>query len=249
MGTRYDDLKPIVAGICKRASELGQEPPLIGTAFLDGGYQRYPHPQDSQEKVRAFLELLYEVGDKGIRPFRPLHPDIDKALLYTSSDDEAEQLLEHLQSEGLVTYKLGDNGMYFDLKLTKNGRDQVESGLKVLPLAGLLREDILTGSEATDTRIRHARELFFQEPQTMELMRSACVELASVLESMRKGLATYFSSTDEDTFFAVVNKFDIRHNNERTKQLEYPEQLEWVFYTLLNTINTYVKLRNRLVTT
>jgi len=37
-----------------------------------------------------------------------------------------------------------------------------------------------------------------------------------------------------------------RHNKAVIKELIHPEQVEWVFYSLLNSINTYYKLRSRL---
>ena len=78
----------------------------------------------------------------------------------------------------------------------------------------------------------------------MDRMRSACETLSYVLERLRTELEAYFSTKDIADFFQLVNRFDIRHNKETTKALQHPEQLEWVFYTLLNTINTYIKIKN-----
>ncbi len=53
-----------------------------------------------------------------------------------------------------------------------------------------------------------------------------------------------FDSDTED-FFNIVNNFDIRHNKNRVKLINNEEQLEWIFYSLLNTINTYVKMKRK----
>ncbi|MBK8343770.1 MAG: hypothetical protein IPL12_10940 [Bacteroidetes bacterium] len=63
--------------------------------------------------------------------------------------------------------------------------------------------------------------------------------------TIKKDLFNYFDSKDVNAFFQIVNDFDIRHNKISTKVLEHPEQLEWVFYTLLNSINMYVKLKTK----
>lgn len=55
-----------------------------------------------------------------------------------------------------------------------------------------------------------------------------------------------FTKGDTNVFFKIINDFDIRHNKNTTRQIEFPEQLEWIFYSLLNTINTYTKLKQRL---
>jgi len=43
----------------------------------------------------------------------------------------------------------------------------------------------------------------------------------------------------------MVNNFNIRHNKTSTKVIEHEVQLEWIFYSLLNTITTYIKIRNK----
>jgi hypothetical protein len=88
--------------------------------------------------------------------------------------------------------------------------------------------------------------LFFKEPQTMDRMRSACESLSFVLEPLREDLKKYFNSKDTEAFFNIVNNFDIRHNKEQTKDIQYQEQLEWIFYSLLNTITIYTKLKDRI---
>jgi hypothetical protein len=52
---------------------------------------------------------------------------------------------------------------------------------------------------------------------------------------------------DTEYFFRIVNEFSIRHNKLSTKRINSEEQLEWVFYCLLNTINTYVKMKRKVL--
>lgn len=37
--------------------------------------------------------------------------------------------------------------------------------------------------------------------------------------------------------FAIVNENDIHHNKNSTRAIEHEKQFEWIFYSLLNTIN------------
>jgi len=60
------------------------------------------------------------------------------------------------------------------------------------------------------------------------------------LEPLREELKKTFTS-DTKIFFRIVNEFNVKHNKERTKNIQHEEQLEWIFYSLLNTINTYSK--------
>jgi len=116
-----------------------------------------------------------------------------------------------------------------------------------IPLIGLVSQEITTGDNAIDAKINQARSLFFSDYPSMDNMRSACEALCFVLEPLRyNGLKSVIADADVELFFQMVNKFDIRHNNHHTKTLKHPEQLEWVFYSLLNTINTYTKLKKRL---
>lgn len=101
------------------------------------------------------------------------------------------------------------------------------------------------GSPEIDRKINHAYSLFSQENSSIEDKRSACEELSFVLEPFREDLSMYFSKKDVNHFFDLVNNFDIRHNRETTKKLVFVEQVEWVFFGLLNTILTYGKLKKR----
>ena len=77
-------------------------------------------------------------------------------------------------------------------------------------------------------------------------MRSACETLIYILDPLRKDLETYFKQKDISDFFQIVNNFDIRHKKESTKDIINEEQLEWIYFSLLNTINTYTKLQKKI---
>lgn len=127
--------------------------------------------------------------------------------------------------------------------MTGIGKDKAKKQLPKMPMFGLVSQEITSGDTAIDLKINEVRQRFFSEPQSMENMRSACETLSYVLEPLRKDISTVLPSRDVSDFFLIVNTFDIRHNKDTTKNLIYPEQLEWVFYTLLNSINTYIKLK------
>ena len=103
--------------------------------------------------------------------------------------------------------------------------------------------NIDSGSTEIDRKLNHAYNLFSQDNATIEDKRSACEELSFILEPFRNELTKYFTNKDVNHFFDLVNNFDIRHNKEITKKLVYVEQIEWVFYGLLNTLITYIKMR------
>lgn len=145
-----------------------------------------------------------------------------------------------------VQYNKPNFTKYSNILLTEYGLTQGEKVSSQIPLFGLANQSIKTGDPITDKKINHARELFFREPSTMDNMRSACEALSFVLEPLRDELAPTITTADVNEFFLIINRFDVRHNKASTKSLVYPEQLEWVFYSLLNTINTYTKLKSRL---
>ncbi len=129
--------------------------------------------------------------------------------------------------------------------MTSLGKEEAKKALPKMPLFGLISQTLTTGDEEIDAKINLARELFYTEPLSMDKMRSACETLIYILEPLRDSLKSYFGQKDVSDFFQIVNTFDIRHNKDSTKTIMYEEQLEWIFYTLLNTINTYSKLKRR----
>ena len=121
---------------------------------------------------------------------------------------------------------------------------EVEKGTSKLPIFGLIDQKIITGRLEDDRNIAHAKSLFFGKDSTLESKRSACQTLSFVLEPLHENLKKSFEG-DTEVFFRIVNEFAIRHNKERTKNIQHEEQIERIFYSLLNTINVYVKMKRK----
>ena len=241
----------LIAGICKHRTLDNKEPVLIDSSFIREGYKTLNPPIDFEEKAYQFLKYIYSYGGRENREFE-FNSTRDYPLAY-SNQEEFDRIMDHLESEYFITvrkkHRLGGQNsryLYIGVKLTSQGKTEAEKAIPKMPLFGLISQEISTGNIEIDERINHARKLFFDEPVTIDNMRSACETLSYVLEPLRKDLEEFFKTKDVSDFFQIVNSFDIRHNKEHTKDLVHPEQLEWVFYSLLNTINTFVKLKQRL---
>ena len=245
--------RPILAGICRNAFESKQEPPIIDEEFIVEGLKNTPYPKEFKEKARHLLKFIYENGGKEYKSVT-YQADKDYPICYANDMDEFGRIMNLLVNKkywldcaNYIGTEEGP-GVYFGLTLTESGVEEVERELPSIPMAGLIQQKISTGDAFTDAQINNALRLFTIEPKKLENMRSACETLAYVLEPLRRELSKsgYFAEKDVSDFFQIVNEFDIRHNNNKTKNIEHPEQLEWVFYSLLNTINTYIKLKARL---
>ncbi|MES2827683.1 MAG: hypothetical protein V4687_06005 [Bacteroidota bacterium] len=241
--------RDILSGISKNRT-LNGEPPIVFTSeFVNGGYNSINPPIDFEEKAFHFLRYLYKHGGKENKAFE-LKSGADCMIAY-AAPDEFKRILDYLNDESFINIGnanrlAGGTIFYQRVKVTSFGKDEAIKGLPKLPLYNLVSQEITTGDAAIDKKINHARALFFDKPDSRDKMRSACETLSHILEPLRDELESYFSTKDVSAFFQIVNTFDIRHNKDTTKTLEHPEQLEWVFYTLLNTINTYYKIKKRL---
>jgi hypothetical protein len=241
---------PILAGICRNAFENGEEPPILSGEFILHELKNLDYPKTFREKLKHLLKYMYAHGGDDFKAFR-FNSYWDRTICYCEDHFEMNKVLEHLRNKGLI--EIGDSaGMaqdvteFIDVVMTDEGIAEVEKELPKIPMLGLVSQDITTGDTETDEKINHAKKLFFSEPSTMDNMRSACEALSYVLEPLRADLNVAITIADVNTFFRLVNDFDVRHNKPHTINLVHPEQLEWVFYSLLNTINTYTKLKKRL---
>jgi hypothetical protein len=246
------DKYPILAGLCRAAFEAGTEPLEITTQFKLAAVQSLSYPKTFKEKVPHLLRLLYDRGGKDFKP-TDLNSAFDYPLCYAEDDLEFERIIQYMLDKYWLTYTkkmIWSLGVYRyqGILLTDSGIDEVEKALPKVPMISLVSQQISTGDFDIDEKINYAKKLFFNDPQTLNDMRSACETLSYVLEPLREDLKGVISAGDVEAFFQLVNKFDIRHNKAHTLNLKHPEQLEWVFYSLLNTINTYTKLGARLLT-
>ena len=240
----------IIGGICKYRTLNGLDPILIDSDFIREGFKKHDPPIEFEAKCAMLNRTLYQLYGKENREFE-LRADRHFALGY-ANPEEFIRIVDKLKSDHLIDFKkkhpmsrIVGNVLYMGVKMTNGGIREAKKALPKMPMFGLVSQEIETGDATLDNKINQSRALFFSEPRTLEAMRSACETLSHILEPYRNDLKNYFSSKDVSDFFQIVNQFDIRHNKDSTKNLIEPEQLEWVYYTLLNTLNTYVKLKNK----
>lgn len=239
----------ILAGICRYAFINNSEPPIITTELLENFQDTMAYPKNFKEKLFVLIKFLYDSGAKDYKP-TTLFSVQDFTLAFAEDSNEFIRLMDYGEEHYLISCKnkvrmSGGQYNYFDVLLTDEGINEIEKDKPNLPMLGLANQDINTGNPQLDIKIEHAKKLFFKDGGNLEDKRSACESLCFVLEPLREDLKTFFSVSDVNDFFKIVNNFDIRHNKEHTKRLEHEEQFEWIFYSLLNTINTYTKLKNK----
>lgn len=239
-----------LAGICWNAFEDKVEPPLINTEFITNGIKSTPVPKTIKEKGYHLLKFMYQRGGNHFADFE-FSSSEDFTIPYATGEEEFNKIMNTLKARHFIKIEtnLGMSGhivVYKGITLTDLGIAEVEKELPNIPMIGLLNQTIATGNKEIDEKINHSKKLFFDDPENMEMKRSACETLVFILEPLRSECEVLFSKGDTSDFFKIVNEFDIRHNKDRTKQIQYPEQLEWIFYSLLNTINTYSNLKKKL---
>ncbi|MGA2297667.1 MAG: hypothetical protein ABSG15_08990 [FCB group bacterium] len=244
------DIKFSLLGIARNCFDNHEEPPVFNLDFINEGIKSYNLPKSFNEKVFHCLKYLYEHGGKENYKFN-FNSTMDFPVTYSDSD-EFIRVVEYIEKMGWIEIKkthpmsaFGREKIFMDVELTPDGLLEVEKSLPQIPLIGLVSQEISTGDNDIDDKIKHAKDLFFKEYSNTNDKRSACEELSYILEPLRDKLSNFFSASDVSDFFQLVNRFDVRHNKSGTINLVYEEQLEWVFYTLLNTINIYVKLSHK----
>jgi len=243
------DNKWILAGLCRHAFESKTEPPIIDTEFLKRFINDTDYPRTFREKVQILLKFIYDNGGKDYKP-KKFHSAMDYPLAFAESEEEFTRVMDYCEDHSFIKWRICTpmslgRKQYIDVVLTDLGIEEVLKDQPNIPMIGLVDQEIQTGNPSIDIKIQKAKKLFFEESSGMEEKRNACEQLSFVLEPLREELKDFFSSSDVSDFFQVVNRFDIRHNKPNTIKLKFEEQLEWIFYSLLNTINTYTKLSKR----
>jgi hypothetical protein len=239
-----EDEKLILAGIARNNAESNIPAFEFTAAFLKQ-LKSQPIPYSFEDRARHFLRYLYDRGGKQYKQF-DIDPVNDSPIAYASGE-EFERMIVYLEDEGWInTGHQYIGGEYHGLKITKEGIREVEKGQPKMPMVGLVNQKITTGDVSIDGTIEQARKAFFDDPTSFESKRSACETLSFVLEPLRKELDGMFEG-DTEVFFRIVNDFSVRHNKPSTKRINHEEQLEWIFYSLLNTINTYYKMRRKTI--
>lgn len=243
----YQQILPILSGICRHHFEKYKRPFILSEDILDGGYKEWYYPSHFKEKAYYFLKYVFESGGAEYQGFY-FRPAFDYPLAFAKDRGEFARIISKLKDDYFIDTEnemIAEGGtiVYLELKLTKYGIEEIEKDLPIVPLVGLVDQEITTGDLSVDEKINHAKKLFFNPNSTSEDKRSSCETLSFILEPYREDLKNFFNKADVSDFFRIVNEFDIRHNKENTKTLQHDEQLEWIFYTLLNTITCYTKLK------
>jgi len=243
--------KSIITSICRHHYEKYKTSFEVKHDFAKGGYKEINYPSNFNEKAYFYLKYLYDIGGNEYRSF-DIKPFVDYPISYANNINEYIRILTKLENEGLVetstkTYTVGGHISFLNLSLKTDGIDKVEELFPNIPMLSLISHEIQTGDTGIDDKLNQARKLFFKKDSTFEDKRNACETLSFVLEPLREELKDYFANADVSTFFQLVNNFDIRHNKDYTNNLELPEQLEWVFYTLLNSISCFMKIKRNTI--
>lgn len=239
----------IFSGIIRNHFEEYKTPFYVNSDFIVKGYKEYSYPSEFNDKAQYFLKYLYNNGGNEGREFQFVYDDY--ALAYAKSKEEFQKIIGKLIKQGFIEYvrkpakNMAGVLLNFSIELTPLGEKEVEKNLPAVPLFGLVNQDVFTGDTSIDDKILHAKKLFFKSESTFDDKRSACETLSFVLEPIREELKTVLTDADVSAFFQIVNTFDIRHNKDNTKNIEHVEQLEWIFYSLLNSIICYYKLKNK----
>lgn len=236
----------IYRGLIRHHYEKYKEYMKITSDFIDTGCAGCDYPKNFFEKCLTFLTYLYENGGSEYKSFN--FTCNDYALAYSEDNYDFQNIIEYLIDDGKIEHRhrpainSARIMINFEIRLTIDGIKYVERELPVVPLGHLINENIFTYNKKIDDSIKHAKKLFFKENSTKDDKRSACEALSFVLEPIREELKKVLTSSDVSDFFEIVNTFDIRHNKESTKSIQHEEQLEWIFYSLLNSIICYYKL-------
>lgn len=241
--------KLVLAGICKNRALSGDDVTYLNAEFISTGYKNINYPKDFEGKCLHFLKYLYQHGGK-----ENLLKHLDSESYHTiayASIEECSRIIQNLIDYEFLSckqpnYLPGGAMIFYDVKMTTTGKIEAQKHLPQIPLFGLVNQDITMGNAQIDSKINHARTMFFDEPRTMDKMRSACETLIFIMEPLRKSFGRFQIEKDVDDFFHMVNKFEIRHNKNTTIKFVHEEQLEWLFYCLLSTINLYVKMNKKM---
>jgi hypothetical protein len=241
---------PILAGMCRSYNELKQTPPLIDTSLVDNSSTLNP-PSTPKEKLFHFLKLIYDMGGKDLVAFDFVSTK-DYPLVYGKDAGEFNDILKLADSKSLIEIgnrlPMAQNTVqYRNVRLTDYGIQEVEQVRPSIPMRDLLSNEFFTGDLKIDGQISHAKKLFLQEPRTTENLRSACEQLSFIAEPIRSELEkSKGNDVDFDTFFNIVNNFEVRHNKVSNKPIHFSEQYEFIFYGLLNALIFYYKSKNRI---
>ena len=87
---------PVLAGICRNASENGQEPPMITTEFIQHGIKNMSYPKSFKEKCRHLLKYIYDRGGIDFK-FFTFNSIKDYPICYSDDHEDFKRIMEYLE--------------------------------------------------------------------------------------------------------------------------------------------------------
>ncbi|XAS78305.1 hypothetical protein V3G39_17905 (plasmid) [Dermatophilaceae bacterium Sec6.4] len=202
-----------------------------------------PHWWAENRDKDDFLTFIEVMHDLIARPRKRSDHQSEK-------DDDRHHYSDFNERTGQAVYRWKVNAIFskYEIKfrIAEEGEDlgHVVNAVRD-PRSDLEREvrHNVPDGEENRQRIEHAISLFRRRNASTEEKRSACVTLASVLESRRPLLRSRLHEKDEGALFEIANKYRIRHH--RADQYgDYAEEfLDWIFWNYLAA----VELSNRLM--
>ncbi len=238
--------RDILRGMIRNHNILEDDIFYINSTLLEN----LNEPEELNTYESRVIHLLRYIDEKGgdLRTPFDLNSMADFVITFSNNASEFERICYDLHYSGLIKVSNYDSESFpkiaLKVEIRKEGKQKLDSNYNLSILEKLTR-DVYTGDRAIDDKLIHAQELFYQNVD-IEKKRSACKTLSDILEPIREEMKTkYFFRKDVQTFFDIINNFDIRHNKMSTKEIKYEEQFDWIFYSLLNSIITYYKMINK----
>jgi hypothetical protein len=195
--------------------------------------RKYVHDYDEQ-RLFTVIEFLYDYVSE---PQDKWYHKWDECGFHSSVYDK---------EKGKARYRAEINGI---LKDYKSGYSLSETGeIQETPPTGLeivFEETKTDDPKNIDDRMRLAISKYRRYSATLDEKKDAVRTLGDILEYLKKEGITLPSKDDSD-LFNILNNFDIRHHN-RGQKGEYDKEIwyDWLFYTLVASINLLLKFKNK----
>lgn len=119
-------------------------------------------------------------------------------------------------------------------------------------MKNLLTEDIsIIDNDTVINQLQSAMKMYFRFDSNLEIKKKAINILVDILEPLRDELKEIYGDTNsnkshDSMIFGIVNKFNIRHNNE-AQMTDYDKEVwyDWMVQYYTSVILTYYKLKNK----
>ncbi len=124
------------------------------------------------------------------------------------------------------------------VSLADEGNDVGRIVRSQTPELGELVDEAIASAPPKDTEaVKTAVAHFRAKDRDVDAMRSAVLDLVTVLEDYRKSvLKEELLTGDERALFEIANKFNIRHRDGEQKMDYDPSFLKWIFHWYIATI-------------